>query len=260
MVGEIRRKEICGLLKEHSAVTTVMLAEKFDISIETIRKDLLLLEKANELDRVHGGAVAKSTVKRYKTYSQRVESMIEEKKEISKIASKLIKNGDIIALDTGSTAKVFIDVLMEKFDCLTIVTHSADVFDAARSYKDFEIILCGGFYLKSENSFYGDFALEMLDNIRVSKAFIFPSGISLNGGICDSIVSPLAQMQKKLITCADEIIVVADSSKYEKTSLMKISDTNKKYTYICDSKLPEEIKQIYRANEINIITREDEIK
>lgn len=259
MIGNIRRKEICGLLKKQSAVTTVSLSEKFGVSVETIRKDLLRLEKEGELERVHGGAVPKSGVREGECFEKRLERHVNEKREISSIAAKLINNGDVIAIDTGSTAREFIEALKERLEKLTIVTHSRDVFEAACNYKNFEVILCGGFYLKNENSFYGDFVLDMLDNIHVGKVCIFPNSISLNNGIFDANVN-LAQIQKKLISCANEVIVVADSSKFEKTSLIKVADMNSKYIYVTDSNLPDEVKEIYRSNDINIITREEEIK
>ena len=259
MIGNQRRREICELLKRQSAVTTTGLSEKFGVSIETIRKDLLELEKEGELERVHGGAVLKSFVKETQTFSQRLESMVSEKREISQIAVNLIKNGDIIAVDTGSTAIEFIEAIKEKLDRVTIVTHSRAVFESACDYKNFEVILCGGFYLKEEKSFYGDFAINMLDDIRVGRAFIFPNSISLSNGIYDGN-SLLAHMQKKLISCANEVVMVADSSKFEKSSLIKVSETNPKYIYISDSKLPDEIKEIYKNNDINIITREEELQ
>ncbi|MDY3303438.1 MAG: DeoR/GlpR family DNA-binding transcription regulator [Clostridia bacterium] len=259
MIGNLRRKEICTILKKQSAVTTVSLSKLFGVSVETVRKDLLMLEKSGELERVHGGAVPRSSVIETKTFLQRLENNVSEKREMSVTAAKYVKNGDIIAVDTGSTAKEFIEALKENLDRVTIVTHSIDVFEAACNYKNFDIILCGGFYLKDENSFYGDFALNMLDNIRVGKAFIFPASISLNNGIYDSNIL-LAQMQRKMISCANEVIIAADSSKFEKSSLIKVSDMSTKYTYITDSAFPSELKEVYKNNDINIITKESERK
>lgn len=258
MIGNQRRKEIYDLLKKQSAVTTAALSKRFGVSIETIRKDLLALEKSGELERVHGGAVLSSNVKETQTFSQRLESMVNEKAEISQIAANMVNDGDIIAIDTGSTARVFIEALKKRIDRITIVTHSIDVFEAACDYKNYELILCGGFYLRDEKSFYGDFALDMLDNIRVGKSFIFPNSISLSNGIYDAS-SQLAHMQKKLISCASEVIIVADSSKFEKSSLIKVSDTNPNFTYISDSGLSDEIKEIYKNNEINIITKYEDL-
>ena len=258
MLANTRRNKICKLLKEQSAVTTAALAKKFDVSIETIRKDLLSLERENELVRVHGGAVLKAAARPYWELSKRLDDKRSEKTEVSRLAAKFIKNGDAIAVDTGSTAIEFIETLMEQFDTLTIVTHSMDVFQKAHDFKNFNILLCGGYFLNHENSFYGTFAKDMLDNIHVSKVFIFPWAVSLSNGICDS-QPQLAEMQKKLLTVGDKVIVLADSSKYEKSALIKVADMSPHYLYITDSQLPDEVKEVYKNNDITIITGEDEI-
>lgn len=253
MLANIRRDKICSILKKQQAVTTAELAKRFGVSIETIRKDLLELERQNELVRVHGGACRKPEARIYRDFSARLEENLSQKAEISKTAADLIENGDIIAMDTGSTAIEFIDVLMDRFDTLTIVTHSLDVFKKACNYKNFEIILCGGFYMREENSFYGSFTLNMFDSIRVKKVFIFPNSVSLNHGISDSVPN-LAEIQKKLMSIGDKVVVVADSSKYETNSFIKIDDMNPKYTYISDSRLPDELEKIYENNGITILT------
>ena len=131
MFAETRRKQICKILAEHSAVTTADMAEKFNVSIETIRKDFLDLEKSGELMRVHGGAVLKPSVNPFLNFSSRMESMRSEKVELAEISTRFINNGDTLALDSGSTGIEFIDVLMKHFDTLTIVTSSLDIFQKA---------------------------------------------------------------------------------------------------------------------------------
>ena len=131
MFAETRRKQICKILAEHSAVTTADMAEKFNVSIETIRKDFLDLEKSGELMRVHGGAVLKPSVNPFLNFSSRMESMRSEKVELAEISTRFINNGDTLALDSGSTGIEFIDVLMKHFDTLTIVTTSLDIFQKA---------------------------------------------------------------------------------------------------------------------------------
>lgn len=259
MLADTRKHKICKLLKEQSAVTTADLAKRFGVSIETIRKDLLHLERENELVRVHGGAVLKAAARPYWELAKRLDDKRSEKAEVSRLAAKFIQNGDIIAIDTGSTAIEFIEVLMEQFDTLTIVTHSMDVFQKARDFKNFHILLCGGYFLSHENSFYGSFAAEMLDKLHVSKVFVFPCAVSLSNGICDG-QQQLTEMQKKLLTVGDQVFILADSSKYEKSALIKVADMNPSYIYLADSNLPDEVKKVYQNNNITIITEEDEIK
>ena len=258
MFANERQAKIREILKSQNAVTTMALSQKFGVSVETIRKDLLLLEKNNELVRVHGGAVLAGSVKPYANLSKRLEEQKGEKRELSLLAAKLVQEGDILALDSGSTAIELAEVLMKQFEHLTIVTYSMDVFERVSRHPYFDIILCGGHFLREENAFYGGFTLSVLENTHVSKVFLCPSAVSLKNGICD-YQPQLYEIQKKLITIGDEVIVLADSSKYERSALLKNCPMSAKYKYVSDSGLPEEIKEIYRNNDIHIITREDEI-
>ena len=96
----------------------------------------------------------------------------------------------------------------------------------------------------------------MLEQIRVGKVFVFPSSISLKNGICEHMPQ-FVQMQRKLISSGDKVYVVADSSKFGKSSLVKMCDINPKFTYITDTEIADEIKDIYKTNNIQLITSED---
>lgn len=253
MLAEERRKIICEMLKNKNAVTTSAISKKLNVSIETIRKDFLYLEKSGMLTRVHGGAIAPTKQRPQLSFSERLDDNKIGKKELSQLAATLVNNGDIISIDSGSTAIEFIKILKEHFDTLTIVTNSADVFDAAKNYKNFKIILCGGYFMEDENAFYGSLAIKTLDTLHVNKAFVFPSAVSLQNGIC-SYDEKLFDVQRKYFEFSDECIILADSGKFEKSAMLKLSDMNERYTFITDSGLGDEIKEIYKDNNIKIIT------
>lgn len=258
MLANERRLIILEMIKSQSAVTTAELTERFDVSIETIRKDLMFLEKNNQLNRVHGGAVIKAASGHWLDLQRRINDNKEAKRELSRLATELINEGDTIAVDAGSTALEFAQELKERFKTLTVVTHSLDVFNRINGFKNFTVILCGGYFLSEENAFYGAFTIKMLDDIHVGKAFIFPSAVSIKHGVCD--YNPLLyDVQKKLLTVADQIIVLADSSKFEKNALLKVCDIDQKHIYVSDSALPAKIKEIYKSNNINIITAKEDM-
>ncbi len=259
MLTDERRKIICEMLDSQNAVSTVNLSKKFNVSIETIRKDLLFLENNNKLSRVHGGAMALTTQRPNLDYEERLDDNVKGKQELSRLAAMLVHNGDIISIDSGSTAIEFIKALMARLDTLTIITNSIDIFEIARNYKHFNILLCGGYFMREENAFYGTFTLEMLESIHVNKTFLFPSTVSLENGIC-SYHEQLYEVQKKYLKTGDEIIILADSGKFEKSAMLKLCDMNEKYTYVTDSGLGKEIKEIYKNNNIKIITSEDDLK
>lgn len=95
MFADVRRKEICKILKEKSAVKVTYLSEKFGVSIETIRKDLLFLEKNNELSRVHGGAVLKPSADRYIDFPSRIEEKNRRKTKFRALRQNLCKTATL---------------------------------------------------------------------------------------------------------------------------------------------------------------------
>lgn len=251
MFAKERQDTIYSLIQKDGAVTTSNLMDFFGVSIETIRRDLLAMEQSGRLTRVHGGAVAKGGMKSFVELKERNKEFVEEKRKLSLKAMEFIADGDIIGIDSGSTAILFAEVLKEKFSRLTIVTHSMDVFEILCNHREFSVILCGGHYLRTENSFYGELAMNMLDNLHIQKGFIFPSAVSLEYGIAD-FQKDLYQMQKQLLKASDRIYILADNSKFEKTALLKLSEMKSEYVYITDASLKEELVRLYEENHINI--------
>ena len=171
MFANERQDKIYDMIQNNGAVTTANLVDFFCVSIETIRRDLLAMEQNGRLTRVHGGAVAKSGMKPFMELKERNKEFGKQKYELSLKAAEFISNGDIIGIDSGSTAISFAEVLKERFSKLTVVTHSMDVFEMLSNHKDFSVILCGGHYLREENAFYGELTLGMLNSLHIQKAF-----------------------------------------------------------------------------------------
>ena len=137
------------------------------------------LEQQRLLKRVHGGAVTIGEMKPLFNLEKRNGEYNKQKSELSKKAAEFVREGDIIGIDTGSTAILFAEALKERFTRLTVITHCLDVFEILKDYKDFSVILCGGQYMKGENAFYGALTLDILDKLHIQKAFIFPTAVSI---------------------------------------------------------------------------------
>ena len=174
-----------------------------------------------------------------------------QKMVLCRKAMEFICEGDIIGIDAGSTAAFFASELKEHFSKLTIVTCSLDIFESLHRHKDFTVILCGGYFLEEEKTFYGSFALEMLSRMYLQKAFIFPSAVSLKYGICDYLEA-VYLLQKQMMKSAGEVYILADSSKFEKRALRKLEDMKPGYFYVTDQNLPEELAGLYEENQIQL--------
>ncbi len=256
MFAKERQDLIYEMILTNNAVTVSNLIEKFHVSVETVRRDLLEMEKNGLLTRVHGGAVAKNEMKHFSKLTERNLEHNSQKRELSLKACEFISEGDIIAVDAGSTAIFFAQALKEKFAKLTVITHSLDVFNILNSHKDFSVILCGGRFMREENTFYGPLVLNTLATVHAEKAFVFTSAVSLEHGICD-YRQEFYEVQKALLNASDEIFILADSSKFEKTALLKLTEMKSDYIYITDSALPKELKELYKENGIKIYTNGD---
>ena len=135
-----RQEIICRILMQKGSVSLGELTQKFAVSVETVRRDLQLLEKRGKLHRIHGGAVACTGVKEQKTLSARMDEYEKEKKELASYACTLVKEGDFIAVDGGSTALQFCCALAESFSSLTVIVHSTDAFDMLKQNNGFRCV------------------------------------------------------------------------------------------------------------------------
>lgn len=253
MLAKERQDKIFILLQQSGAVTTSNLVQRFGVSIETVRRDLLFMEQKGQLSRVHGGAVVRGDMKPFLELKERSKEYRTQKDALSSKAIEFISEGDVIGIDAGSTAISLAEAVKEKFAKLTVITHSVDVFEILRDHKDFSVILCGGHYKRKENAFYGALTLDTLRNLHIQKTFIFPTAISLAFGIFD-YQNDLYQIQKQMIKSSEDIYILADSSKFEKKALLKLDDMKPEYTYVTDDSLPENLKSLYRENNIRIFT------
>lgn len=258
MFAKERHEQILKLMEQHGSVTVNELMERFQVSIETVRKDLLALEKEHLLERVHGGAVALNQMRTFYPLPMRLNHQTDKKSRICNVVAKVVQEHDMIALDAGSTALELAEMLCERFRCLTVVTYSLEVFQRLRRVG-FRVLLIGGEYLEREDTFYGPLVTAALNNLRVSKSFLFPTSVSLKHGVGNNVTEAI-ELQQALMRIADQTFIVADSSKFETVSLMKVCDTSPKQVYITDDSLDHKICELYRMNKIRLYCTPEDVQ
>ncbi|MBP3361167.1 MAG: DeoR/GlpR transcriptional regulator [Clostridia bacterium] len=249
MLAAERYKLIRKKLEENGAVSNEELIKAFQMSDETVRRDLIKMEKSGFCTRVHGGAVRNGEFVQSSIISYRSGKNEQLKIELAKKAVKFVREGDIISIDSGSTTAAFSEELKENFSNLTIVTYSLSVFEILK--KRFKVILCGGLYDDNENAFYGSVAISEMLSLHTQKAFLAPSAISIKAGIRD-YQGDLILVQKAMYDNSDKVFFLADSSKFERNALYKIADIKREHVFISDNSLSSDIKKIYSDNGIKI--------
>jgi len=254
-----RRMKIMEMLEQTGSVTVAELVKLFHVSTETVRRDLEYLEKRQALKRVHGGAVSFKKMKAFARLELRMTENRELKRYLSGIAASFIQEHDTIAIDSGSTAMEFVPFLKEQFRHLTVVTNSPDVFAALSDQAGFELILIGGQYLREERAFYGHMALDAVSRLHFSKSFVFPSAISLRYGV-SMHVHELFDIQRVLIRNADEVFILADSSKFEQSAPIILCDLSPSFKIITDHQLSDHLASLYKKKGLTVIRQLHEIK
>lgn len=247
-----RLEKIKEILKEYKKVEVTTLVSILAVSEATVRRDLEKLEKENFLKRTYGGAILVEE----KPPEPPVEiPNLEEKKYIATIAANFVENSEVIIVGPGTTCLQFALSLKEKKD-LTIVTNNVLVSTELARYKDIKVVLTGGNIYSTENSIslVGEFAYNMLDNIRVEKAFLGVGGVDINYGFSGTSTE-LAILWKKMREISKEIIILADYSKFGKKSFVSLGPLSIAHKIVTNEQVSEEFKQYFFNSDIPIYTR-----
>ena len=248
MFANERMNLICEMLKRSGAVTTAQISSDLNVSVETVRRDLLTLEREHKLVRVHGGAVSIGGAVMNSPLSDRLELNLDKKKSLS----KAINENDVVTIDEGSTGLELAKMLVSCFNNLTVITHSLDIFNVVIQKDGFEVILIGGRFLKGENSFFGYLAENSFKCLHLGKVFITPSALSLKSGLCNTDEQTVP-LQRTIVSRADSVFILADSDKFEKSALYTTLPLDTSYTYITDSDMSDELIKLYGENGYRIV-------
>jgi len=225
---EPRRQQILNLLEEIGALNVGDLADRFAVSVVTIRKDLDELESEGFLQRTFGGAVFSHRSRFNRSFFERVQIHRQEKRAIAAAALEYIKDGDTIILDAGTTTLALAQLLKEQVKSAFIITCSVPVA-LELSSAGYDILLLGGLVRNKSLALLGRETLTILDRYSADKAFLGSSGFTLEKG--HSTPNPEdAQIKEAIMRVSDETYVLVDSSKYGHNCLTS-------FTRLCDVEL-----------------------
>lgn len=248
---EDRRKTILNELSRHEKVEVQTLADELGVSSETIRRDLDRLEKEGKLRKVYGGAVKNRLDTWELPFFQRTEINPKEKEAIGKAAASLVKQGETVLIDNGTTTIEVVRFLQDRSD-VTIVTHSVPTMVRAMEIFKGRVIFIGG-EVNALQSATGPLAELMLKQIKVHKAFISVGGISPYESCITEYDLNEANISRLMIERADEAIVLADHSKFSRETFARIAPLQDISMVITDEKCPEEWVQLIKEKGVQVL-------
>jgi DeoR/GlpR family transcriptional regulator of sugar metabolism len=216
-----RRQQIMEQLKRDGRVRVNELSRSMAVSEVTIRHDLKVLEQNGMLERVPGGAVVQVINLAQGYYQQRKTTNANAKKSIATAAAKLIRDGETLLINSGTTT-LFTAIELKRHQRLNILTNSLAVAMELGDYPSFRVILLGG-KINTQYAFtYSSDALAQLSKYKADKAILSVDGIDCRHGI-STYHAEEAEINIAMIHRAHQTIIVADSSKLGRESFNNFS-------------------------------------
>jgi len=245
-----RLQFILDQIEQKGSVNVLDLAENLSVSDMTIRRDLRELESIGLIRRFHGGAVS-SRGRAYEPplFTRKIENQT-QKEMIGKFAANMVVEGDCIALDVGSTTYQ-IALNLTKTKNITIVTPSLQIASVFFDRTDIRLIIPGGIVRPVENSLIGDIARWNLGQFYYDRLFLAAGAIDLSSGITEYNIDD-AMIKKAMIKNAKEVVLVADSSKFQRTTFSFVADLNEINHLITDDTPPKDLMAHLKSHGISI--------
>lgn len=255
MLAIERQKEIERRLIENGSVVISSLSKEFNVSEETIRRDLDKLEKERVLKRVRGGAYLQNEVDKQVPVEIREKIYLVEKEKIAEKSLELILDGDTLMIDSSTTAMCLAKKIEEKSKRVTVITNSLKVVEIFQNSKLTRVICLGGNLRKRTKSFIGFQALQQLEELRANKAFISCTAVDKKFGITDDSERE-AEIRKKMLKNSTKKIILVDNTKFNNLELHQIADFKNIDVVVTEKKLSSEWEGVLKDKKIELIYSE----
>lgn len=230
-------------LESRSYAETQDLSVFLGVSEATVRRDLMDLEARGLIRRTHGGAMPLAQITKDFTNSERLGRNTAEKAKIGKVAASLVADGDAVFLDAGTTTLQVATQLLHRHG-LTFVTNGTDVFSCLVGAGVERLYVTGGEYNEVNHSLTGALAVETIRRFNVDKLFLSVSAVDLRRGQIAISYPALAEAQRAMIEIAQQVIVVADHTKFTRNALTVIAPLDAVDCIVTDSACRECLGEI----------------
>jgi len=251
MLQSTRFREIKKIVQENGIVTVSELSKILNTSPSTIRRDLKILEKQKVIGRFHGGIVTRSP---RALFSEREMQNKEEKRMIGSAAAKLIKDGDTIILDAGTTTAQIAQNMGHKKN-VVVITTAINIARLLQGKPGLKVILTGGLLNVETDSLVGALTRETFSKINADIAFLGCAAISIDLGVMYPDLD-IVETKKAIVKSAKKIIIVADHTKFNKVSLASAFSITAVDKIVTDDKLPQESAELLKVKGVEVIIAE----
>lgn len=256
MLIEDRHNAILAVLARQGSATVKELHKRLKVSPETIRRDLTLLAQRNYLKKARGGALALDGHK--PGFQERRVSNIEAKRAIGILAASLVPDGATVVMDCGTTVQCVAEALLTRTN-LTVITNDMQICQTLARRNGNRIFLLGGEILDDEDATSGPDALIMLSHYTAEIAFIGAGGITDEPCLM-TYTRAGGDLRRRMLDSAKIAAVVADHSKFERATPVRVDNFQKVTHLVTDVNLPPYRRKVFQALSVEVLVADGKSK
>lgn len=245
-----RQAEIVTLARAQGRVGVDELAARFDVTPQTIRKDLNDLCDQRLLSRVHGGAILVSGVENLGYQARRLIAA-EEKRAVGLAAASLISNETSLFINIGTTTEEVARAL-SGHEQLMVITNNLNVAIMLYPHPSIDVIVAGGPVRKSDGAVIGAAAVDLIRQFKVDTAIIGVSAIDEDGSLLDFDYREV-RVSQAIIENARRVILVADASKLERTAPVRIAHISQVQVLVIDRLTSPRLREVCAAAGVKVV-------
>ncbi|ARR50466.1 TPA: DeoR/GlpR family transcriptional regulator [Photobacterium damselae] len=244
-----RHQEIIDIVKTQGYVSTEDLVERFNVSPQTIRRDLNELADANQIRRHHGGATIPSSSVNT-SYNTRKVMQLAEKDRIAQAMVAHIPDGATLFIDIGTTPEAVARALLNHND-LRIVTNNLNVAGTLMAKEDFRVILAGGEVRNRDGGIVGEATLDFVSQFRLDFGILGISGIELDGSLLDFDYHEV-RVKQAIIENSRCVMLGVDHTKFGRNAMVNLGDISQIDMLFTDQEPPAELMQRLQECELTM--------
>jgi DeoR family transcriptional regulator, glycerol-3-phosphate regulon repressor len=245
-----RQAEILEIAKAEGRVLVEDLAQRFSVTPQTIRKDLNDLCDAHVLSRIHGGAIFPGGTENVKYEARRSIAAL-EKQAIGRAAAGIIPNNASLFINIGTTTEAVGESLLDHHEMM-VITNNINVANKLRLFPSIEVVIAGGVVRGSDGGIVGEAAVDFIRQFKVDYAVIGASAIDEDGALLDFDLREV-KVAQAIIANARHVILVADSTKFERTAPVRIGHLSQVHTFITDHCSMATLRSIAMDHDVRLI-------
>ena len=236
MLPDERRNRVLEVVRQRGFASLPDLAGELQVSESTVRRDLDYLEETGAARRTHGGVFYTGPSPKLAHFDHRQSVEWDRKRQIAVEAGKLVEAGDTVLLDGGSSTYELARVLVRR--PLQVVTNSLPVATLFAGSETVDLVVVGGYLHSGTGVLLGPYANEMLGNLNVRRAILSEAGVNERGYYNSNLL--LVETEQAMMKAADEVVVVADSTKFGRTSLARLCGLGEIDILVTDDRINDE--------------------